>query len=194
MATDHTPNYQLSQWRASDVFVRTDFNEDHLKIDAALHALASQKADQTAVEALTTQKAEQSAVTGLQQQIQGLSSSKADQTTVTALQGTVSSLSTAVEQRCKVKAGIYQGDGNSSQFIDVGFSVAAVLVENQQGSRNESSSMGSRGGLAVVGGNLVHGISLIKVSGTGFYVYNGGEYQGAFNRSGSSYLYVAWGK
>lgn len=194
MATDHTPNYQLSQWRASDVFVRTDFNEDHLKIDAALHALASQKADQTAVEALTTQKAEQSAVTGLQQQIQGLSSSKADQTTVTALQGTVSSLSTAVEQRCKVKAGIYQGDGNGSQFIDVGFSVAAVLVENQQGSRNESGNVATGGGLAVAGGDLIHGSTLVKVSGTGFYVYDQGTHQGQFNREGVSYLYVAWGR
>ncbi len=38
MSTDHTPNYQLSQWEPDDQFVRTDFNEDNAKIDAALLA------------------------------------------------------------------------------------------------------------------------------------------------------------
>ncbi len=33
-----TPNYQLNQWEPSDQFVRTDFNEDNAKIDAALSA------------------------------------------------------------------------------------------------------------------------------------------------------------
>ncbi len=31
-----TPNYQLNQWEPTDQFVRTDFNEDNAKIDAAL--------------------------------------------------------------------------------------------------------------------------------------------------------------
>ena len=31
-----TANYQLNQWEASDDFLRTDFNEDNAKIDAAL--------------------------------------------------------------------------------------------------------------------------------------------------------------
>ncbi len=39
MSTNHTPNYQLSQWEPSDQFRRTDFNEDNAKIDAALSAL-----------------------------------------------------------------------------------------------------------------------------------------------------------
>lgn len=193
MATNHTPNYQLSQWEPSDVFVRTDFNEDHLKIDTALHALAVQKADQPALEQISTQKADQSAVSAVQQQVQALSSGKADRTEVNALQGEVSTLSSEVSQRGRVKAGVYQGNGASSQFIEVGFPVSAVLVENQQGSRNESSNSGSKGGLAVLGGSLVHGNTLITVSGTGFYVYNGGEYQGAFNQNNVSYFYVAWG-
>ncbi len=40
MSTNHTPNYQLSQWEPSDQFVRTDFNEDNAKIDSALKANA----------------------------------------------------------------------------------------------------------------------------------------------------------
>ena len=35
MAT-YTTNYQLHQWEASDDFLRTDFNTDFQKIDAAI--------------------------------------------------------------------------------------------------------------------------------------------------------------
>ena len=35
-----TSNYQLNQWEAEDDFLRTDFNEDNAKIDAALGELA----------------------------------------------------------------------------------------------------------------------------------------------------------
>ncbi len=37
----HTTNYSLSQWDASDRILRSDFNSDNSKIDAALKALAS---------------------------------------------------------------------------------------------------------------------------------------------------------
>ena len=40
MAT-YTSNYQLHQWVPSDNFLRTDFNADFLKIDAALASKAS---------------------------------------------------------------------------------------------------------------------------------------------------------
>ena len=40
MATNHTTNYQLNQWEATDQVLRTDFNEDNAKIDAALKANA----------------------------------------------------------------------------------------------------------------------------------------------------------
>ena len=36
MASNHTTNYQLCQWEATDKVLRTDFNEDNAKIDAAL--------------------------------------------------------------------------------------------------------------------------------------------------------------
>lgn len=103
------------------------------------------------------------------------------------------SIGAEISARCMMKAGVYTGDGKSSQFIDVGFTVAAVLIENQQGSRNSSSNSGTSGGLAVKGGSIYHGTTLASVSGTGFTVYNGGEYQGAFNREGGSYYYIAWG-
>jgi len=37
----HTTNYNLSQWDAADRILRTDFNADNAKIDAALRSLSS---------------------------------------------------------------------------------------------------------------------------------------------------------
>lgn len=36
MATNYTTNYQLNQWEPTDQVLRTDFNADNAKIDAAL--------------------------------------------------------------------------------------------------------------------------------------------------------------
>ena len=42
MSTNHTANYDLCQWEATDQVLRTDFNQDNAKIDAALAAKAEQ--------------------------------------------------------------------------------------------------------------------------------------------------------
>ena len=42
MASNHTSNYNLCQWEATDQVLRTDFNEDNVKTDAALKSLAEQ--------------------------------------------------------------------------------------------------------------------------------------------------------
>jgi len=39
MPSNFTPNYQLNQWEPDDRVLRTDFNADNAKIDAALGAL-----------------------------------------------------------------------------------------------------------------------------------------------------------
>ena len=39
MATNHTEKYELNQWLPTDPVIRTDFNEDNAKIEAALHEL-----------------------------------------------------------------------------------------------------------------------------------------------------------
>ena len=44
MPTNHTEHYSLSQWEAEDKVLRTDFNEDNVKIDRAL-AAADRRAD-----------------------------------------------------------------------------------------------------------------------------------------------------
>ena len=40
MASSYTSSYQLCQWEAGDKVLRTDFNGDNAKIDAALKANA----------------------------------------------------------------------------------------------------------------------------------------------------------
>ena len=53
MATNHTEHYELSQWLSTDQVVRTDFNADNAKTDAALADLEANKADLTDLTALT---------------------------------------------------------------------------------------------------------------------------------------------
>ena len=64
MAT-YTSNYQLHQWVPEDDFLRTDFNTDFQKIDAALAALrtlANGKASASAVSSLQSQMASKAEV------------------------------------------------------------------------------------------------------------------------------------
>ena len=45
MASNYTTNYQLNQWEAGDQVLRTEFNQDNQKIDAALKGLADQNSE-----------------------------------------------------------------------------------------------------------------------------------------------------
>ena len=60
MPANHTPNYNLNQWEPEDRVLRTDFNADNAKIDAAVQAvdlkaeaLSQSKADRSELEAET---------------------------------------------------------------------------------------------------------------------------------------------
>ena len=66
MSTNHTPNYQLSQWERTDRVLMEDFNADNAKIDAALGTLAGQvsgKADASALAAVSQSRNCQAATT-----------------------------------------------------------------------------------------------------------------------------------
>ena len=54
MAANQTTNYQLNQWEATDQVLRTDFNADNAKVDAALDALAGQMAEKADTSLFTT--------------------------------------------------------------------------------------------------------------------------------------------
>ena len=45
MSTNHTTNYDLCQWEATDQVLRTDFNEDNAKLEAALSSLETRVAE-----------------------------------------------------------------------------------------------------------------------------------------------------
>ena len=53
MATNQTTNYQLNQWEPTDPVLRTDFNADNAKLDAALKTLENGKAGIEELEALS---------------------------------------------------------------------------------------------------------------------------------------------
>ena len=53
MSSQKTEHYELNQWLATDQVLRTDFNADNAKIDAALNTLDSGKADTTDLDALS---------------------------------------------------------------------------------------------------------------------------------------------
>ena len=59
MSTNHTTNYNLNQWEATDKVLRTEFNEDNAKIDAALKEnaddIAALEAKDTELEATISQ-------------------------------------------------------------------------------------------------------------------------------------------
>ena len=48
MASNYTANYGLCQWEATDNFVRTEFNQDNARIDAAIKGVADTAAAETA--------------------------------------------------------------------------------------------------------------------------------------------------
>ena len=71
MAT-YTSNYQLHQWVPEDDFLRTDFNTDFQKIDAALAGLEANKAAQSNLAALQSSiSAAQSTANGRARAIKG---------------------------------------------------------------------------------------------------------------------------
>ena len=97
MAT-YTENYQLHQWVPEDDFLRTDFNTDFQKIDAALGALST------------------------------LAVGKASQEELDALESAIASVQTLANGRARAIMGSYTGDGSSPREISVGASPRAVAL------------------------------------------------------------------
>ena len=91
--------------------------------------------------------------------------------------------------------GTYTGDGNSYQYIDVGFRPSAVLVSRS----GVFSSISFTNGLAVSGGAVRVGSNdqyLLRVYNNGFRAYygatDGTSATRALNNSGSVYHYIAF--
>lgn len=70
MPANHTEHYKLNQWNPEDKVLRTDFNADNVKLDAALAGKAD-ASDLTALEQRVDSKADSSALTALSQTVAG---------------------------------------------------------------------------------------------------------------------------
>ena len=171
MATNQTANYQLNQWEPTDQVLRTDFNADNAKLDAAL----AEKAEVETVSALQTAVA-----------------SKAEQTALSQLTGRVEDLESAP----RLVAGVYFGDGAESQFISLGGTPKAVFTISCYG-LTFTGSNDAYGGLALTGYPAARGSAgtrslIVGIETGGFRVYNNSEDSVRANREDYRYHYLAW--
>jgi len=129
MASNYTSNYNLCQWAASDKVLRTEFNADNAKIDAALKALdraiddratsASLDNLKAVVNRLTTNKADRSALDSLSSTVNGLKTSKADRETLNELSRKVNGNTEVLAQKgnCQLCTVTYTGDGAKTKTV-----------------------------------------------------------------------------
>lgn len=89
MPSNQTQNYKLSQWEPGDAVLRTDFNADNEKTDAAI------KEVDVRVDGLAQSKADRSELTALSQRVD----SKADSSALTA------------KGNCRIYTTYYTGTG-----------------------------------------------------------------------------------
>ena len=126
MASNYTSSYQLCQWEASDKVLRTDFNADNAKLDAALKANAD-------------------AISGEVSAREAAVSSEAS-----ARAAADAAVSASVP---KIAWGSYTGDGESERLIPLDFTPKVVLVCAEFGRMYEISDTlrTYQGGLATTG-------------------------------------------
>ena len=120
MPANHTPNYNLNQWEPEDRVLRTDFNADNAKIDAAIQAAEAQTA------ALSQSKADRSELEA---------ETRAREAADNAIQATLSAHAKSMTKlgNCQVYVVPYTGGGeNKPQSIT--FAERPVLVCLMQGS------------------------------------------------------------
>ena len=106
----------------------------------------------------------------------------------------------------RISFGTYDGDGNTSQYIDLGFEPSAVLVYDNGGTQTYVDNVGVRhyyGGLALRGNNCyIHANNqdhkIIQIAENGFSVFSSSYNQntsGGFvihaNNSGGLFYYIA---
>ena len=119
---------------------------------------------------------------------------------ITAETAALDSRVTVLEAKYFV-SGTFIGDGQSSQFINLGFTPKAVLVVGQDGSTHYNEGHAYHyGGLAITGGpsKTRDGLTVLSVEHNGFTVYyqSGGSNWLSYahsNSSGRVYYYIAIG-
>lgn len=154
----YTQHYQLHQWEPSDDFLRTDFNDDFKKIDAAIH------------------DSEEGLRTDFDGEVSRLDAalSSAQQTLRNEFNGNLANVNTQIQnlegKKVEMAIGSYVGNEAATRIISLGFTPRAVLVEKLTGMRLSICE----GGLAVTNGPLMHNpnvaIPAIQIVTGGFQV------------------------
>jgi len=171
MASNYTSNYGLCQWQASDKVLRTEFNADNAKIDAALAGKASAATVNSLQDAVGA-KASQSALDSLAQTVSG-------HTSALSKKGNCTIYTTSY-----VGTGSYGADNPNSLtfpakpeivFLGSTGGTNATLVQGQQASFSTSGGSGSKLAVTWSGSTLrwscVHNASgQMNVSGTTYLV------------------------
>ena len=182
MASNQTSNYGLNQWGATDQVLRTDFNADNAKIDAALKALSNQVGS----------KANRSDLTAAVGRVSVVENGKADQ----------SALEAAISTIPRIVTGTYTGDGAMSKTISLGFTPKAVFVITAHGQVYDFySGRLYYGGLALQGHplqwiNPTVDEKAMEIVDGGFMVFYNTIYNGQnsyTNVEGTEYYYMALG-
>ena len=175
MSTNHTTNYDLNQWEGTDKVLRTEFNADNAKIDAALKA----NADAIAAEAAAREAAVSAEAEARQAADAGFGN-------------------------CKVAYGTYTGNGNyGSQHpntLTFPFEPKLVIIQNITGAATDGTSSSTFGMAMMVlvrpvaGFTFANGTFTNTVNWSGNTVSWWGENDGfQLNGSGSTYFYAALG-
>jgi len=194
MASNYTSNYGLCQWQASDKVLRTEFNADNAKIDAALAGKAS-TSSLNSLKTTVNGKASQSALDSLTATVNGLKTSKADKSALDSLSSTVSGHTSALAKKgnCTIYTTTYTGNGKygsanprtltlPAKPVVVIIGGAAGLLVMVQGARETSAPLGS--GAAS---------NTLSWSGNSVTWYHNGssDASGMMNESGVTYYVVA---
>jgi len=98
MASNYTSNYGLCQWQASDKVLRTEFNADNAKIDAAIAAVDGR------VDSLDSSKASVPALDSLKSKVNTLSTTVSGQGDTLKLKG-----------NCQITVSTYTGNGQDTR-------------------------------------------------------------------------------
>ena len=190
MATNQTANYDLNQWLSTDQVLRTDFNADNAKLDAALGALNRSKAD----------SAQLAAAVG---RVSDLESSRATKAELGELADQVEENENAIQQLTadltKITFGFYAGDGADTRMIQLGFSPKAVLLVAGWGAMGYyANAYQYAGGLALPGHPATtnhHGLEYLSLTSSGFQVDQSiSDYQDSvhINDEDMIYYYIAF--
>ena len=201
MASNHTSNYGLSQWEATDAVLRTDFNEDNAKIDAALKSQAGSisslsaqmvnKANTGTVSSLSSQLNQE--IQDRQDAVEAESSARqeADTAEAEARSEAIAELAGRLELKgnCQICYTTYVGDGAMERTLT--FDGRPLLVEIMEGYRTFTAIQGTQYAMSRTSnsGDFLP----LTWSGNSIawkVVSSGANYEPGFNMSGRTYYAV----